>query len=55
MTIPVLSDLATWPTLIAAIPAGIGGALLGAKAIDWVRDHFDRGGREGAPARRRID
>jgi hypothetical protein len=30
-------DIGFWLTCIAAVPAGVGGALLGARAVDWVR------------------
>ena len=33
-------DLSFWLMFIAAVPAGVGGALLGAKAVDWTREQL---------------
>lgn len=30
-------DLEFWLTFVAAVPAGYGGALLGARVVDWLR------------------
>lgn len=31
-------DAAFWLQFLAAVPAGVGGALLGQRVLDWVRD-----------------
>lgn len=31
-------DAAFWLQLLAAVPAGVGGVLLGQRLLDWVRE-----------------